>query len=94
MTSPAGPAGPAPADSSSAGFDPDTLRAEIAELLGEDPEDIRDEDDLRDLGLDSMRVMHLVETWRARGARVEFADLADLGTAPTLLAWSAYLTRA
>ncbi|MGW4379742.1 phosphopantetheine-binding protein [Kitasatospora sp. NPDC004531] len=74
-----------------AGFAPDTLRAEIAELLGERPEDLHDEDDLRDLGLDSMRVMHLVETWRARGARVEFADLADL--VPTLPAWSAYLSR-
>ncbi|MFJ5228724.1 phosphopantetheine-binding protein [Kitasatospora sp. NPDC088391] len=77
-----------------AGFDPDTLRAEIADLLGEAPEDIHDEDDLRDLGLDSMRLMHLVETWRARGARVEFADLADLDGPPTLLAWSAHLTRA
>ncbi|MFD5916604.1 phosphopantetheine-binding protein [Kitasatospora sp. NPDC058201] len=76
------------------GFDPDTVRADIADILGERPEDIGDDDDLRDLGLDSMRVMHLVEVWRARGARAEFADLADLGAEPTVVSWSAYLSRA
>ncbi|MER7848671.1 phosphopantetheine-binding protein [Kitasatospora sp. NPDC096077] len=75
------------------GFDRDTVRSDIAEILGERPEDITDEDDLRDLGLDSMRVMHLVEIWRSRGARAEFAELADLGTAPTVASWSAYLGR-
>ncbi|MFF2045047.1 phosphopantetheine-binding protein [Kitasatospora sp. NPDC058170] len=75
------------------GFDPDTVRADIADILGERPEDIADDEDLRDLGLDSMRLMHLVEIWRGRGARAEFADLADIGTGPTVLSWSAYLTR-
>ncbi|WP_406209729.1 phosphopantetheine-binding protein [Kitasatospora sp. NBC_01560] len=74
------------------GFGPDTIRAEIADLLGERPEDIEDDENLRDVGLDSMRLMHLVEIWRARGARVEFADLADLGE-PTVTTWSAYLSR-
>ncbi|MEV0189550.1 phosphopantetheine-binding protein [Kitasatospora purpeofusca] len=76
------------------GFDRDTVRADIADILGERPEDITDEDDLRDLGLDSLRVMHLVEIWRARGARVEFAELADLGAEPTVALWSAHLDRA
>ncbi|MER8101361.1 phosphopantetheine-binding protein [Kitasatospora sp. NPDC094016] len=75
------------------GFDPDAVRADVADILGERPEDVSDEDDLRELGLDSMRLMHLVEIWRARGARAEFADLADLGTSPTVASWSAYLSR-
>ncbi|MEV4613131.1 phosphopantetheine-binding protein [Kitasatospora sp. NPDC049258] len=73
------------------GLDPDSLRADLADILGERPEDIGDDDDLRDLGLDSIRLMSLVEIWRARGAKAEFADLADLGQAPTVRAWSAYL---
>ncbi|MFF1909811.1 phosphopantetheine-binding protein [Kitasatospora sp. NPDC058218] len=78
---------------SAAVLDAESIRADIAELLGEEPEAVGDDDDLRDLGLDSMRLMHLIERWRARGARVEFADLADLG-APTVRVWSAYLSAA
>ncbi|GGV22898.1 hypothetical protein GCM10010495_43180 [Kitasatospora herbaricolor] len=74
-----------------AGLDPHSVRADLADILGERPEDIGDDDDLRDLGLDSMRLMHLVEIWRARGAKAEFAELADLGAAPTVRTWSAYL---
>ncbi|WP_405020632.1 phosphopantetheine-binding protein [Kitasatospora sp. NBC_00070] len=73
------------------GLDPDSLRADLAEILGERPEDILDDDDLRDLGLDSIRLMTLIERWRARGATAEFADLAEVGPAPTIRAWSAHL---
>ncbi|WP_371495285.1 phosphopantetheine-binding protein [Kitasatospora sp. NBC_00374] len=72
------------------GLDPDSLRADLADLLDEPAEEIGDDDDLRDLGLDSIRLMSLISLWRARGARVEFADLAE--TTPTVRAWSAYLT--
>ncbi|MER6396658.1 phosphopantetheine-binding protein [Kitasatospora sp. NPDC001603] len=74
-------------------LDTESIRADIAELLGEEPAAVGDDDDLRDLGLDSMRLMHLIEKWRARGARVDFADLADLG-APTVRVWSAHLSAA
>ncbi|MGV9271029.1 phosphopantetheine-binding protein [Kitasatospora sp. NPDC003701] len=74
-------------------LDAESIRADIAELLGEEPDAVGDDDDLRDLGLDSMRLMHLIERWRAQGARVEFADLADLGT-PTVRVWSAHLSAA
>jgi bifunctional isochorismate lyase/aryl carrier protein len=54
----------------------DRMRADIARMLHESPEDILDDDNLMDLGLDSMRLMKLASQWREAGARVEFADLA------------------
>ena len=84
MTSGAAPAAPA-------GLDRDSLRVDLADVLGERPEDIGDDDDLRDLGLDSIRLMSLVETWRARGAKADFADLAEAAPTPTVRAWSAHL---
>lgn len=52
------------------------MRADVARLLHEAPEDILDDDNLMDLGLDSMRLMKLASQWREAGARLEFADLA------------------
>ena len=84
MTSGAAPPPPA-------GLDRDSLRVDLADVLGERPEDIGDDDDLRDLGLDSIRLMSLVETWRGRGAKADFADLAEAAPTPTVRAWSAHL---
>jgi aryl carrier-like protein len=53
------------------------IRADVAELLGIGPAELAADADLFDLGLDSMRIMSLVERWRAAGATVEFADLAE-----------------
>jgi len=61
---------------------PDTLltltqmRQDIAQMLHEDPSDILDDDNLMDLGLDSMRIMTLASRWREAGAPMEFADMA------------------
>jgi aryl carrier-like protein len=67
-------------------LDRDRLRADIAAALGEAPEDVGDDDDLMDLGLDSIRLMSLVEQWRAEtGAEIGFVDLAE---EPTVAAWS------
>ncbi|GAA4918305.1 aryl carrier-like protein [Actinomycetospora succinea] len=67
-------------------LDRDRLRADIAAALGEAPEDVGDDDDLMDLGLDSIRLMSLVEAWRAEtGAEIGFVDLAE---EPTVAAWS------
>lgn len=63
----------------------ESLRREVAALLGQAPETLGNEDDLLDLGLDSIRLMSLVEQWRARGMEVEFVDLAER---PTLTAWT------
>ncbi|MFE0102887.1 phosphopantetheine-binding protein [Streptomyces sp. NPDC059009] len=67
---------------------PDRVRADIAELLGCDPAEIEPEDNLLDLGLDSLRIMTLVERWRTAGAAVEFPDLAER---PELAHWTALL---
>lgn len=56
----------------------DRVRADVADLLGLDPAEVEADADLLDLGLDSMRIMSLVERWRAAGATgLEFADLAE-----------------
>jgi bifunctional isochorismate lyase / aryl carrier protein len=68
-------------------------RARVAgDLLGalEDaPAVLGGDDDLTDLGLDSIAVMGLLTTWRAAGVEVSFEDLAEVE--PTLDAWWAVL---
>ena len=58
----------------------DGVRAEIAELLYEDPAELTDDEDLVDFGLDSLRIMSLVERWRKRGVKITFAELAERST--------------
>jgi aryl carrier-like protein len=60
------------------------MRADIAEMIGEDPAEIGTEDSLIDLGLDSIRAMMLVEGWKAAGVPLRFAELAEV---PTLAHW-------
>ncbi|MEI5100627.1 phosphopantetheine-binding protein [Streptomyces sp. PmtG] len=69
---------------------PERVRADVAELLDCDPTDIAPDEDLIDLGLDSVRIMTLVERWRTAGAStLEFPDLAER---PELGHWTALLT--
>jgi aryl carrier-like protein len=69
---------------------PERVRADVAELLDCDPAEIAPDQDLIDLGLDSMRIMTLVERWRAGGAAaLEFPDLAER---PELGHWTALVT--
>ncbi|MCX2969335.1 MULTISPECIES: phosphopantetheine-binding protein [Streptomyces] len=66
---------------------PERVRADVAELLGVEPAEITPEEDLVDRGLDSVRMMTLVERWRAAGAAtLEFPDLAER---PVLAHWTA-----
>lgn len=60
------------------------MRADIARMLHEDPEEIGDDDSLMDLGLDSMRAMNLVLAWSEGGLELEFAEFAEN---PTLAGW-------
>lgn len=53
------------------------MRADIAALLDEPPEAIGDDDNLMDLGLDSMRVLGLVMAWGETGIALEFPHLAE-----------------
>lgn len=62
----------------------ETMRADIAKMLHEDPEEIGGGDSLIDLGLDSMRAMNLVLKWSEGGLDLEFAHFAEN---PTLDGW-------
>lgn len=65
------------------------LRADVADVLGEDPTDIPDDENLLDYGLDSVRIMALVERWRRdHGTEVGFVDLAER---PVLTEWTKLL---
>ncbi len=62
----------------------ESMRADIARMLHESPEDIDGDDSLIDLGLDSIRAMTLVTRWREQGAPLAFSELAEK---PTLAHW-------
>ena len=64
----------------------DRLRGDVAEILEEPGTVIGDDDDLMDLGLDSMRAMNLAMKWEEDGVPIDFADLAESRTLSEL--WS------
>ncbi|MEU9286855.1 phosphopantetheine-binding protein [Streptomyces sp. NPDC048275] len=65
------------------------LRSDIADCLGEDPADIPFDENLVDFGLDSVRIMALLERWRREhGVEAEFVDLAEQ---PAINAWAPLL---
>lgn len=66
------------------------MRADIAEILQEDPDTITPGENLVDLGLDSIRIMTLAERWSRPGARIEFVDLVE---ETELMAWWATVSR-
>ncbi|MDI1428615.1 isochorismatase family protein [Polyangium sorediatum] len=61
-------------------FDLERLRSEIAELLERPASEILDGDSLLDLGLDSIRLMTLVERLRYAGIEISFVELAERAT--------------
>lgn len=63
---------------------PQTVRDEVAELLGVSPEALDPTADLIASGLDSIRMMSLSGHWRKQGINVGFAALA---ASPTVEAW-------
>jgi bifunctional isochorismate lyase/aryl carrier protein len=67
------------------------LQAQIADVLDEPADSFGPDDDLMDVGLDSIRLMTLVERWRSDGVRLGFVELADQ---PTVHGWWALLTAA
>ncbi|WP_209447225.1 phosphopantetheine-binding protein [Amycolatopsis alba] len=66
------------------------MTADIAEAMGVGVDEIRADVNLRDAGLDSIRLMSLVEKWRAEG--IEGADFVTLATEPTVGAWATAIT--
>lgn len=66
------------------------LKALIAASLKMPAAELQDEDNLLDWGLDSIRLMSLLENWRRAGLDITFMTLAEQ---PTLAAWWALLAR-
>lgn len=64
----------------------ETVRSEVAELLGIAPDSLDPNADLIASGLDSIRMMSLSGRWRKQGIEVGFAALA---ADPTVAAWQA-----
>lgn len=58
----------------------ETMRADIARMLYMDAGDVRDDDNLSDLGLDSLRLMKLVVGWEERGLKADFGVFAEHAT--------------
>ncbi|WP_199565567.1 phosphopantetheine-binding protein [Spongiactinospora rosea] len=63
---------------------PERVREDVAEVLSAPAADIPEDEDLLDHGLDSIRVMTLVERWREAGVDTTFEELAER---PTLSEW-------
>lgn len=55
----------------------DGFRADLAACLFLRPDEVDLEDSPLDAGLDSLRIVTLLERWRAAGAEVTFVDLAE-----------------
>ena len=53
------------------------LREDIAAMIEIDAASVGDDDNLIDLGLDSMRAMNLMLQWSDEGVPLDFADLAE-----------------
>ncbi|PIT01960.1 phosphopantetheine-binding protein [Bradyrhizobium nitroreducens] len=62
----------------------DLMREDVAAMIHIDSAEIRDDDNLMDLGLDSMRTMNLLLIWQERGVDLDFSQIA---TRPTLAGW-------
>ncbi|MDH4572545.1 phosphopantetheine-binding protein [Salinicola acroporae] len=60
------------------------LCTDVARMIGESPEEIADDDNLVDHGLDSMRMLDLVSRWNDDGVAVPFSDFIER---PTLRDW-------
>lgn len=68
---------------------PETIRADVALLLHRNPDEVFDQENLFEAGLDSIRLLTLLEQWREAGVAVSFVELAEQ---PTLEHWSRLLT--
>lgn len=53
------------------------MRADVAAMISEPPEEIGDDDNLTDLGLDSMRVLALATQWGEHGIGLNLSHLAE-----------------
>lgn len=61
-------------------FSIDTIQQDVANILHVPVNDIETDENLMYTGLDSIRVMTLLEKWRGDGANITFLDLAEKTT--------------
>ncbi|POM23162.1 Dimodular nonribosomal peptide synthase [Actinomadura rubteroloni] len=71
-------------------LDAQSLRRAVGDMLYLGPDEIVADADLFALGLDSVRLLSLLEGWREQGADVSLVELAER---PTLAAWEDLLLR-
>ncbi|UQE76368.1 MULTISPECIES: phosphopantetheine-binding protein [unclassified Gordonia (in: high G+C Gram-positive bacteria)] len=71
-------------------LDRERIVADLAEVLDVPAEELGDDANVLDMGLDSVRLMSLVERWRAAGATR--ADIVVLAGEPVVGAWVRELT--
>jgi yersiniabactin nonribosomal peptide synthetase len=71
-------------------FNKDQLKQQIKAFIPFHDEDIEDDDNLLEIGLDSMSIMQLINLWRSQGSDITFSHLVDK---PKLSAWYALLKR-
>lgn len=69
-------------------LDFDRIRADLAQALNMAPGDLADDDNLYDLGIDSMRLMSLVLGWQDQAPGVDFGPMLE---SQTLGEWRAAL---
>ncbi len=62
------------------------LRADVAAIIEEPLDAVGVDDNLLDLGLDSMRAMNLAMQWEQDGLPIDFGDLGEAGTIAELWA--------
>ena len=60
------------------------LQEQIAQVIDEPVDSFDLDDDLMEVGLDSIRLMILVERWRSAGVHLGFVELAEQ---PTVNGW-------
>ncbi|MEC5385432.1 isochorismatase family protein [Uliginosibacterium sp. H3] len=71
--------------------DIDALHAEVAAILEMPKSDLNTDDNLLYAGLDSIRLMSLLERWKRAGSSINFVQLAEQ---PTIAQWWALLNEA
>ncbi|GAA4910392.1 phosphopantetheine-binding protein [Streptomonospora salina] len=79
---------PAADASTDTGLTARRLRADVEQVLGEPADTLGEHDNLLDRGMDSIRLMSLVESWRSAGVETDFITLAE---EPTVAAWTRML---
>ncbi|GAB3442343.1 hypothetical protein GCM10027570_09450 [Streptomonospora sediminis] len=81
---------PAASDAHDGELTAQRIRADVEHVLGEPAGSLDENENLLDRGMDSIRLMSLVESWRKAGVETDFITLAEQ---PSVAAWARLLHR-